>query len=302
MSALALFALLLPEAAGTQRAPDTAAGSAVADTVARGAEPDSSAAQGAAPDSSDSLPLEAVRDTSRRVVGTSLRFGYTPEMAQRHGRFSMSRAPAMWGEGAGRWFGVDGNLKLSFRHGRLHRVTFESGTVSPRARDYVQDQLRSSGYRRQCERPTGTVQVCTWTGRARVQLEISSTSIKATIDPPQPPREPLRPAGMPFAIVSETFVLGRPGVTSRLTPPKVAVSPAPEYPPSAEEQRVQGNVWVRATVDTAGNVVRAEVTRSIPELDDAALTNAMRWRFEPYRLNGIPASYEVEFPVRFVFH
>ena len=59
-------------------------------------------------------------------------------------------------------------------------------------------------------------------------------------------------------------------------------------------------MFPRAVVDTAGSVVKATVTRSIPELDAAAVQNAMRWRFEPYRFRGQPARFEVEFPVRFI--
>lgn len=279
----------------TGRAAGPGAAEATGDSVAAATSADSVLAL---PDSV--ARAEAEPDTSVRVTGTPFRFGFTPAMIQRHGRFAPARAPAARTEtvfsGPGRWFGVEGDLTFTFRSGRLRRVLFQGERVSARARDYARDQLRRSGFRRTCEQ-TGSIERCTWLGATRVQLEVTAASLKATLEPG--PRLRTRPA--PVAVIPETFVLGRAATESKLPPPVVAESPPPTYPEAAEAQRVQGNVWIRAAVDTAGRVVRARVTRSIPELDDAAIASAMRWRFEPYRLDGAPAMFEVEFPVRFVF-
>ncbi len=301
---LALGALLL---AGGTPADENAA--AEPDSTAReagigaAAPTDSSGANSTLNEAgADSEPNEAAADTTRRATGTPFRFGGTVAMAQRHGTFPLANVPGRKGEvarsGPGRWFGLDGTYTLFFRADRLQRVGFQSGVLSPRARDYAQDQLRSAGFQRRCERANGPAQVCTWLGRSRVVLDLSLSTLMATIYPPPPPRR----VATPVAVVPDTFVLGRPGAPSKLPPPEVASSPAPEYPASAGEGRVQGNVWVRAQVDTAGAVVRATVIRGIPELDAAAIQNALRWRFQPYRLNGVPARFEVEFPVRFVLH
>lgn len=296
--ALALAAVLLARGARAdaevEAAPDSVA-AAQESKAGEAADADSSA------DSSAAAATFAAADTSRRVTGTPFRFGGTVAMAQRHGEFPIARVAGRRGEvaraGPGRWFGIDGDLTLFFRSGRLQRLRFTSDALSPRARDYAQDQLRSAGFRRACEAAKGTMQVCTWLGRSKVVLEVSPTTLSATIDPPPPQRR----VATPIAQVPEVFVLG-PGAMSKLPSPQVASSPTPEYPSTALDGRVQGNVWVRALVDTAGAVVRASVTRGIPELDAAAVQNALRWRFQPYRLNGVPARFEVEFPVRFIFH
>lgn len=260
--------------------------------------------EAAAPDSAAApdtmLAMGAAADTSRRVTGTPFRFGATVEMVQRHGSFPIAKTPGRPREvtraGPGKWFGIDGELTLFFRAGRLQRVGFAGTDPSPRAQDYARDQLRSSGFRPVCEAPGGVGQTCVWHGRTAVRLEISAQTLNATIEPPAPPRRRVTPE----VRAPEVFVIGRPGVTSRLPAPEALASPVPEYPSEARVARVQGNVWVRALVDTGGSVLRAEVTRGIPELDAAAVRNAMQWRFAPYRIGGAPARFEVEFPVRFV--
>ena len=251
----------------------------------------------AAPDTTSAV---APADTSRRVTGTHFRFGGTVDMAQRYGDFPLSRTAGRRGEvaraGPGRWMGIDGKLTLFFLRGHLTRVAFEAEQPSPRAIDFAQDELRRSGYRKVCE--TGPTN-CTWFGASKITLEASRTSLSATVEPP-PPARPKPKA--PVVMVPDVLVLGREATTSKLAKPTVVTSPAPEYPAGAQTDRVQGNVWVRALVNEQGEVLSASVTRSIPELDAAAIRNAMRWRFEPYRLDGVPARFEVEFPVRFVLN
>lgn len=253
-----------------------------------------------APADSVSAPAAAAPDTSRRATGTVFRFGSTVAMVQRHGSFpivrTMGRAREVARAGPGRWFGIDGTVTLFFRAGRLQRVHFKADAPSRRAIDYAQDQLRSSGFRPVCDPPNGVSLVCTWRGPITARVQSSGLGLEATLEPPASPRAP-RVVDAP-----EVFVIGRPGAVSRLPAPRVADSPPPGYPEEAAAARVQGNVWVRAQVDTSGAVRRATVARGIPELDAAAIQNALQWRFEPYRINGAPARFEVEFPVRFVLH
>lgn len=267
-----------PDSAGLAPAPADSAGAAAEETPA-----DSAAA-----------------DTSVRVTGTPFRFGGTPEMAQRHGGFSTARRSGrdVVRNLAGRWFGIPGEYALAFRGGRLRRVEFTAERPSARSLDYAGDQLRSSGFRRVCGPPTaaGTT-VCEWTGRTRVRLETSPVRLHAAIEPPPAPRP--RPAPPAVAIVPERLHLARPS-GSVLPAPEPVASPPPEYPAAARADGLQGNVWVRALVDTSGAVLRAAVIRGIPELDSAAVAAAGRWRFRPYLWNGAPARFEVEFPVRFV--
>ena len=54
------------------------------------------------------------------------------------------------------------------------------------------------------------------------------------------------------------------------------------------EQDVRGVVILELRIGADGSVKDATVVRSIPLLDDAALTAARQWKFQPVLLNGAP--------------
>jgi protein TonB len=60
----------------------------------------------------------------------------------------------------------------------------------------------------------------------------------------------------------------------------------PVYPPAAQGARVSGMVILEIIVGPDGAVREAQVLRSIPLLDQAAVDAVMQWRFTPTLLNG----------------
>jgi TonB family protein len=62
----------------------------------------------------------------------------------------------------------------------------------------------------------------------------------------------------------------------------------PVYPPIALSARVQGIVILEATVGVDGRVTDAQVLRSIPLLDQAAMDAVRQWVYTPTLLNGAP--------------
>lgn len=86
------------------------------------------------------------------------------------------------------------------------------------------------------------------------------------------------------------------GVAERM---KVHADP-PKYPREAREKGIQGDVIVRATIDTKGHISEVEVVSGDPMLADAALKALKHWKYLPYVLNGQPV--EVETTIRFQFH
>ena len=80
----------------------------------------------------------------------------------------------------------------------------------------------------------------------------------------------------------------RVGSTDRIEPPVKVTDVRPQYPASAQRARISGMVVIEATVDTKGNVREAEVIRSVPELDRAAMEAVAQWRFTPALQNGTP--------------
>jgi TonB family protein len=73
----------------------------------------------------------------------------------------------------------------------------------------------------------------------------------------------------------------------------------PVYPPDALDARIQGVVIIEATIDTDGRVADAKVLRSIPQLDEAALTAVRQWEFTSTSLNGVPVPVIMTVTVNF---
>ena len=62
---------------------------------------------------------------------------------------------------------------------------------------------------------------------------------------------------------------------------------APAYPTLAKSARIEGTVYLEATIDVNGNVRDVRVLKSIPLLDEAAKAAVSQWKYTPTRLNGV---------------
>jgi TonB family protein len=82
-------------------------------------------------------------------------------------------------------------------------------------------------------------------------------------------------------------------------PPRKTHDVAPEYPDIASSARVQGVVIIELAVDEKGRVSSARVLRSVPLLDEAALSAVRQWRYEPTLTNGRPVPVTVTVTVNF---
>jgi len=89
----------------------------------------------------------------------------------------------------------------------------------------------------------------------------------------------------------------RPG--GRIMEPKKIKDVQPVYPAIAQSARVSGVVTIEATIGSDGKVVDAKVVRSIPLLDEAALTAVRQWEYLPTMLNGVPVPVLVTVTVNF---
>jgi len=88
-------------------------------------------------------------------------------------------------------------------------------------------------------------------------------------------------------------------LNSGIRPPQRIVNVTPAYPAIARSAHVEGVVIIEATIDEHGNVIRAQVLRSIPLLDDAALQAVRQWKFSPTTLNGIAVPIVMTVTVNF---
>jgi protein TonB len=71
-------------------------------------------------------------------------------------------------------------------------------------------------------------------------------------------------------------------------PPKLLRAATPEYPQAAYETGREGTVELELRIDAQGRVAHARVTKSIAELDRAALICVSNWRFIPAQRRGQP--------------
>lgn len=76
--------------------------------------------------------------------------------------------------------------------------------------------------------------------------------------------------------------------------------PAPPYPPEAKSRRIQGTVVVELVVGPDGTPIRAEAIQGPVELAETAIGFALRWKFAPALLNGVPmyARFKLTMPFR----
>jgi len=85
--------------------------------------------------------------------------------------------------------------------------------------------------------------------------------------------------------------------------PRMIKTVLPSYPPIAHRLKKGGEVWVKAFVDTQGNVERAfirESSGSYLGFEEAALEAAYQNKFEPFEMNGRQIPIWVIYKVRFV--
>lgn len=113
----------------------------------------------------------------------------------------------------------------------------------------------------------------------------SSRSGAATLSPvPGSSRPGLPvPSGPALAPSGPTRVDGQ-----TIKSPRRLVNVNPVYPSEAQAADVGGVVILEITISEDGSVTNAQVVRSIPMLDQAAIDAVLQWVYEPTLLNGVP--------------
>jgi TonB family protein len=127
---------------------------------------------------------------------------------------------------------------------------------------------------------------------------VRSTDGQISSTPPPPPPPP--PAEMSEAYRQIVARLDPLRIGGAIKPPAKIKDVRPDYPAIAQSARVQGVVIVEAIIDTEGKIADARVLRSIPLLDEAALSAVQQWEFTPTLMNGEPRSVMMTLTVNFV--
>lgn len=83
------------------------------------------------------------------------------------------------------------------------------------------------------------------------------------------------------------------------TPPKMKSNVSLKYPEEARKQGIQGDVVFSILVDKNGDVKEYVITKSIPELDEAATSAIKEMKFKPGKYQDKPVEVWMRMPVSF---
>jgi len=81
---------------------------------------------------------------------------------------------------------------------------------------------------------------------------------------------------------------------------RVAKAPKPAYPPLAEQARIQGNVILEVWIDETGKTTNISLVRGHPMLVSAAIEAVRKWTYQPFTVDGKPATVKTFVMVSFV--
>jgi TonB family protein len=73
----------------------------------------------------------------------------------------------------------------------------------------------------------------------------------------------------------------------------------PDYPEEARSLGQRGIVILEVVIDEQGKVASAQVVRSVPPFDEAALASVRHWEYEVTKQNGKPVKVRHTFPITF---
>jgi len=111
--------------------------------------------------------------------------------------------------------------------------------------------------------------------------------------PPVPAPTPV-PGAPAIAVPSDVKVAGR-----DVPAPKRTRFVSPVFPLEAQAAGQRGIVILELVIDAAGKVLTADVLRSVPPFDEAALTAARQWEYEVTKVDGKPVPVRLTVPITF---
>jgi TonB family protein len=88
-------------------------------------------------------------------------------------------------------------------------------------------------------------------------------------------------------------------ISSRVSQALLVTKVAPQYPPDAKDQHIQGVVLLQAIIDKEGNVSKVQLISGHPLLAPSAIEAVKQWKYKPYLLNRIPVEVETQVQVNF---
>jgi TonB family protein len=87
---------------------------------------------------------------------------------------------------------------------------------------------------------------------------------------------------------------------AKTTPPVLISHAQPEYTSEARQMKIQGDVVLRVTITTSGQMVVHNVIHGLGHgLDEAAMRSAPTYKFQPATRNGQPVEYTTNIIIKF---
>lgn len=88
-------------------------------------------------------------------------------------------------------------------------------------------------------------------------------------------------------------------VAARVVEANLIHDVAPQYPPEAGRERIEGTVVLLAVIGADGTVKDVQVQSGLPILAQAAIEAVKQWRYKPYMLNGEPVEVDSRITINF---
>lgn len=240
-----------------------------------------------------------------RIPGTRLRLGDSLAIVRGRPELRAVSDPELDpGElayaGTVRFYGADGATKLVFHGGRLVRATFTLKPASPRARAYVEDDLRRLGYRSDCRRTGVNDRDCDWSGPLAARVRTDTLQLRAEFRAPGTAAaaggaaddgggaRPSSGVNLPAILASDTTAIlpdtldireDHPAGHARPVIQKGAIARIPDDLRGSVER---GLITVLAFVDAEGRVAYATAVSGPEELRPIAEGAAMEYKFQRY--------------------
>ncbi|NOT33606.1 MAG: hypothetical protein HOP12_05475 [Candidatus Eisenbacteria bacterium] len=264
-----------------------------------------------------------------RIPGTSLRLG--DSLLQVSGAIQLRSQPndrLASGESAFgaelRYYGEPSAATLVFAADVLTRLEVEMHEPSPHSRDYLEDDLRRRGLRRECASATRNRSRCTWFGALRLQVQMESLrviTVASRLDDASDAIGSSEPGGGGGASGSAVAVRDNPFANSLAdaladstpvlpdtlslneenpegyTPPKLVKTIFARIPDDLRTSVERGSVGVLALVGLDGKVIYAEPLYGPEPLYPTVLTALKSYQFERYKTKAGPTRFWVRLSV-----
>ena len=138
-----------------------------------------------------------------------------------------------------------------------------------------------------------------------LQLVAQSGSSPPTPSNPSPPPSPPPSPASEASKTQESSPAAPPSASPAKLPDSTKLeplnTPKADYPIRASRDGIQGEVWLKISINEEGNVDGVEVISGHELLTEAAVAAVKKWKFKPFIKDGKPIRVATKIPFSFAF-